>query len=189
MAGFNSQQGYEAELLSTYLRKGRVSPISKKDIDLALSIYKMPQRNVSYKNEKKLTFKTARAAGKGKSDMALMNMSTRAVLNKATDTRRVASLAKTQAKTAQAKRQAAAQSATTARQDAAARYAAARAAGLARASSSPTQAAWTPPPSAPPAVPNYSGPLTPTLPRTITTPRSSGYTAPRRTGTRGFTPR
>jgi hypothetical protein len=82
MAGYGSQTDYEADLLATYLRKGRVSPITRRDVNLALSIYKMPNVQGATGRTKTLTAKTAGKYAKGKSDSQIMAIATRAVLNK-----------------------------------------------------------------------------------------------------------
>jgi hypothetical protein len=154
MAGYASQNDYEADLLQTYLRKGRVSPITRRDVDLALSIYRMPKSRTDYKNLAKLTSGTAKKAAKGLSDSQLMSVATTAVLNKAIDT----------------KKQAAAAKAAAAKQQAAA-----RAAASLTTAAAPRRTA-VPPPIAPRSsgVP-YFGPLTPP-----TAPRTSGQLAPTR---------
>lgn len=79
MAGMASQTNYEQELLATYLRSGRVSPIAKRDVELALSIYRMPT-----KTGRALTYDRAKASAKALgTDSALMGWAAAAVLNKA----------------------------------------------------------------------------------------------------------
>ena len=82
MAGYASQNDYEADLLQTYLKKGRVSPISRRDVDLALSIYKMPDVAGLTGRKKTITAATAKASAKGKTDSQIMRVAIRAVLNK-----------------------------------------------------------------------------------------------------------
>lgn len=94
MAGYASQADYEADLLSTYLRRGRVSPIARRDVDLALSIYKLPARGTAYAKQKPLKYSVAKKYGKGKNDAQLMSLATQAVLNKSTADRAATAKAK-----------------------------------------------------------------------------------------------
>jgi hypothetical protein len=100
MAGYASQTDYEADLLQTYMRKGRVSPIAKRDVDLALSIYKMPKAKTNYKDLKGLDYASAKKSAKGKSDAQVMQMAKVAVLNKAIQDRKTAATAAAAAKAA-----------------------------------------------------------------------------------------
>lgn len=166
MAGYASQADYESELLQTYLRSGRVSPITKRDVDLALSIYRMPKGKTNYKDLAKLTAATAKAAVKGKDDAGIMQLATVAVLNKALDTRRQAAAAKAeQAKTDAISR--------TAARSVAPAAPARRVAAPVPAYSGPLT------PTRPKAV-SYSGPLTPSIaPRTTTTKTATTTRKPR----------
>lgn len=167
MAGYGSQTDYEADLLATYLRRGRVSPIAKRDVDLALSIYKMPNLPGNVRGERKqLNYANARRYAKGKNDSAIMKVAVRTVLNKNLADRKAA---------------AAAGKPTTG-------TSAAAPAGAYR----PLIAV---PPPAPPAQPSYSGPLTPTpmqhsAPQPVLTIPKPSYTPRKpRFGGGGFTPR
>lgn len=163
MAGYGSQNDYEAELLQTYLRKGRVSPIARRDVDLALSIYRMPRRGVAFNKQAKLTYDTAKKSAKGKTDLSLMQMATTAVLNKAGADRRTAAAAKAKGTTV-----------------------APTAAAPAGSYRPPTA----PPPPPPPVRPPYSGSLTPPnvgLPYRKPTTTRTTLRRPR-TGTSGFRP-
>lgn len=153
MAGYGNQADYESELLQTYLRRGRVSPISKRDVDLALSIYRMPKKHGTT-----LTAASAKAQAKalGNDDAAIMKWASAAVINKAKVDRaaaakpRIVSGATMAARTGAQPTNRIVSGATLA-----ARY----------AGSVP------PPPSAPQPASYYSGPLTPTIaPRTTAAP-------------------
>lgn len=94
MAGYGSQTDYEADLLQTYLRRGRVSPVAKRDVELALSIYRLPKSKTPYEKQQKLSYALAKKTAKGKDDSTLMRMAAVSVLNKNIADKKAAKAAK-----------------------------------------------------------------------------------------------
>ena len=101
MAGYASQGDYENELLASYRRRGRLPVIRKRDVNLALSIYKVPKRTGMGPVPRKLigdrlttTVLKKLGVNRRASDSQLMSLAARTVLAKDTRSRAQAAKAK-----------------------------------------------------------------------------------------------
>lgn len=101
MPGYASANDYESDLLASYRKRGRLPTIQKRDVNRALSIYKVPKRiGMGVRIPRKKVGDTltqqllTRLVGHHPSDKLLMHFAARTAITKNLASRRTAAKAK-----------------------------------------------------------------------------------------------
>jgi hypothetical protein len=101
MPGLSSESDYENELLASYRRKGRLPTVRKRDVNLALSIYKTPKFIGAGKTaprglvgDKLTSHILRRLTGRKPSDARLMSLASHVAITKFRANRAAAKKAK-----------------------------------------------------------------------------------------------